>query len=322
MRIGKLPTDDDFNKFRFETLETVLLILAFVPIVRLDLTSNSKTNNLAMFNYFEQHAGTYQFDTTYFDELVVTINSHATISTFKSCNAMLQTIAPKETEQKRKDLVVVGNGIYNKETKTLEPFRPDYVTTTKIKSVVCIYDFDEESLTYGRYVPAQELMMDIIRDIEPFKTASHYQHTYKVLTAFVPHKEEKVIENNTVIEFLDEFLPRFKWEVLPTKFLYELYKAWMSKDNANEKPVKKSVFIKHSADFFSEQPGWSIRLARGDKITIGTRMDADEPLITEYNLTNYMNPNYKGSDLRTKRAFTRPKTTRGYAKLKYSTDSR
>ena len=196
----------------------------------------------------------------------------------------------------------------------------EYEYSTKTKSVVCIYDFDEESLTYGRYVPAQELMMDIIRDIEPFKTASHYQHTYKVLTAFVPHKEEKVIENNTVIEFLGEFLPRFKWEVLPTKFLYELYKAWMSKNNANEKPVKKSVFIKHSADFFSEQPGWSIRLARGDKITIGTRMDADEPLITEYNLTNYMNPNYKGSDLRTKRAFTRPKTTRGYAKLKYSTE--
>lgn len=197
-----------------------------------------------------------------------------------------------------------------------------YEYSTKTKPVVCIYDFDEESPTYGRYVPAQELMMDIIRDIEPFKTASHYQHTYKVLTAFVPHKEEKVIENNTVIEFLGEFLPQFKWEVLPTKFLYELYKAWMSKDNTNEKPVKKSVFIKHSADFFSEQPGWSIRLARGDKITIGTRMDADEPLITEYNLTNYMNPNYKGSDLRTKRAFTRPKTTRGYAKLKYSTDSR
>lgn len=195
-----------------------------------------------------------------------------------------------------------------------------YEYSTKTKPVVCIYDFDEESLTYGRYVPAQELMMDIIRDIEPFKTASHYQHTYKVLTAFVPHKEEKVIENNIVIEFLDEFLPQFKWEVLPTKFLYELYKAWMSKDNANEKPVKKSVFIKHSADFFSEQPGWSIRLARGDKITIGTRMAADEPLITEYNLINYMNSNYKGSDLRTKRAFTRPKTTRGYVKLKYSTE--
>ena len=196
----------------------------------------------------------------------------------------------------------------------------EYEYSTKTKSIVCIYDFDEESPTYGRYVPAQELMMDIIHNIEPFKTASHYQHTYKVLTAFVPHKEEKVIENNTVIEFLGEFLPRFKWEVLPTKFLYELYKAWMSKDNANEKPVKKSVFIKHSADFFSEQPGWSVRLGQDDKITVGTRMDADEPLITEYKLIDYMNPNYKGSDPKVQRAFTRPRTTRGYVKLKYSTN--
>lgn len=204
----------------------------------------------------------------------------------------------------------------------------EYEYSTKTKSVVCIYDFDEESPTYGRYVPAQELMMDIIHNIEPFKTASHYQHTYKVLTAFVPHKEENAIEtkhprtqeNNSVFEFLNEFLPLFKWEVLPTKFLYELYKAWVSKDNANEKPVKKSVFIKYSADFFEDQPGWSVRLGQDDKITVGTRMDADEPLITEYKLIDYMNPNYKGSDPKVQRAFVRPKTTRGYAKLKYSTN--
>lgn len=200
----------------------------------------------------------------------------------------------------------------------------EYEYSTKTKSVVCIYDFDEESPTYDQYVPAQELMMEIIRNIEPVKTANHYQHTYKVLTAFVPHKEENVIEtkrpktqeNNSVFEFLNEFLPRFKWEVLPTKFLYKLYESWMSKDNTNEKPVKKSVFIKYSADFFEDQPGWSIRLDQDDKITVGTRMDADEPLITEYNLTDYMYPNYKGSDARTQRAFTRPKTTRGYVKLK------
>lgn len=204
----------------------------------------------------------------------------------------------------------------------------EYEYSVKTKPIVCIYDFDEESPTYGRYVPAQKLMMDIIRDIEPFKTASYYQHTYKVLRAFVPYKEENVIEtkrpktqeNNSVFEFLDEFLPRFKWDVLPTKFLYKLYVSWMSKDNANEKPVKKSIFIKYSADFFKDQPGWSVRLDQDDKITVGTRMDADEPLITEYNLTDYMDPNYKGSDAKTQRAFTRPRTTRGYAKLKYSTN--
>lgn len=193
-------------------------------------------------------------------------------------------------------------------------------SSTKTKSIVYIYDFDEMSPTYGQYVPAEKLMMDIIRDIKPFKTASHYQQLYKVLTVYIPQTDElpitKIKENNSVFEFLSEFLPRFKWEVLPTKFLYKLYESWMSKDNANEKPVKKSVFIKYSADFFEDQPGWSIRLDQDDKITVGTRMDADEPLITEYNLTDYMYPNYKGSDARTQRAFTRPKTTRGYVKLK------
>lgn len=197
-------------------------------------------------------------------------------------------------------------------------------SSTKTKSIVYIYDFDEMSPTYGQYVPAEKLMMDIIRDIEPFKTASHYQQLYKVLTVYIPQTDElpitKIKENNSVFEFLNEFLPRFKWEVLPTKFLYKLYESWMSKDNANEKPVKKSVFIKHATDFFKDQPGWSVRLDQNDKITVGTRMDADEPLITEYNLTDYMYPNYKGSDARTQRAFTRPKTTRGYAKLKYSTN--
>ena len=193
-------------------------------------------------------------------------------------------------------------------------------SSTKTKSIVYIYDFDEMSPTYGQYVPAEKLMMDIIRNIEPFKTASHYQQLYKVLTVYIPQTDElpipKINENNSVFEFSNEFLPRFKWEVLPTKFLYKLYEAWMSKDNANEKPVKKSVFIKYAADFFEDQPGWSVRLDQNDKITVGTRMDADEPLITEYNLTDYMYPNYKGSDARTQRAFTRPRTTRGYVKLK------
>lgn len=203
----------------------------------------------------------------------------------------------------------------------------EYEYSTKTKSVVCIYDFDEESPTYGRYIPAQELMMDIIHNIEPFKTASHYQHTYKVLTAFVPHKKENVIEtkrpktqeNNSVFEFFDEFLPRFKWDVLPTKFLYDLYVSWMSKDNANGKPVKKSAFVEYTTDYLDETNEWNIRVTQKDIIKIGTRMDADEPLITEYNLTDYMDPNYKGTNLQTKRAFTRPKTTRGYAKRRNAT---
>ena len=143
-----------------------------------------------------------------------------------------------------------------------------------------------------------------------------------VITEFITTKEndealyKTKLENNTVIEFLDEFLPQFKWDALPPKFLYELYKSWMSKDNANGKPVKKSVFIEYATDFFNDTNEWNIRLAQGDKITVGQRMDAYEPLITEYNLTDYMDPSYKGSDARIKRAFTRPKTIRGFVRRK------
>ena len=141
-----------------------------------------------------------------------------------------------------------------------------------------------------------------------------------VVTEFLITKENEEalyktkLENNSVIEFLDEFLPQFQWTVLPAKFLYELYKAWMSRDNVNGKPVKKSVFLEYATDFFSELPEWDVRLAQSDKIQVGARMDDDEPLITEYNLTEYLNKNYKGSDPVNQRAFSRPKTTRGFVK--------
>ena len=122
------------------------------------------------------------------------------------------------------------------------------------------------------------------------------------------------LENNSVTEFLDEFLPQFKWNVLPTKFLYELYKAWMATDNLTGKPVKKSVFIEYAGDFFKQLPDWKVRLAQNDKIVINSRMDADEPLITEYNLTAYMDPNYRGTDPKLQRAFPRPKIARGFVK--------
>ena len=146
-----------------------------------------------------------------------------------------------------------------------------------------------------------------------------------VVTEFLVTKENEEalyrtkVENNSVFEFFDEFLPRFKWDVLPTKFLYDLYVSWMSKDNVNGKPVKKSAFVEYTTDYLDETNEWNVRVTQKDIIKVGTRMDADEPLITEYNLTDYMDPNYKGTNLQTKRAFTRPKTTRGYARRRNAT---
>ena len=141
-----------------------------------------------------------------------------------------------------------------------------------------------------------------------------------VVTEFLITKENEEalyrtkVENNSVFEFFDEFLPRFKWDVLPTKFLYDLYVSWMSKDNANGKPVKKSAFIEYATDYLAETNEWDARLTQKDIIKVGARMDADEPLITEYQLVDFYNPGYKGNGRKLQRAFSRPKTTRGFVR--------
>lgn len=141
-----------------------------------------------------------------------------------------------------------------------------------------------------------------------------------VVTEFVVTKENEEalyrtkVENNSVFEFFDEFLPRFKWDVLPTKFLYDLYVSWMAKDNANGKPVKKSAFVEYASDYLAETNEWDARLTQKDIIKVGARMDADEPLITEYQLVDFYDPDYKGNGRKLQRAFARPKTTRGFVK--------
>lgn len=141
-----------------------------------------------------------------------------------------------------------------------------------------------------------------------------------VVTEFVVTKENEEalyrtkVENNSVFEFFDEFLPRFKWDVLPTKFLYDLYVSWMAKDNANGKPVKKSAFVEYASDYLAETNEWDARLTQKDIIKVGARMDADEPLITEYQLVDFFDPDYKGNGRKLQRAFARPKTTRGFVR--------
>lgn len=124
------------------------------------------------------------------------------------------------------------------------------------------------------------------------------------------------VENNSVYEFMEDVYVDLQWSVLPIKFLYDLYVEWSSKYNLNGKPVKKSIFVDYVTNYLNERndDAWEARTQQSEAISVGTSMDNDEPLITTYNLTSYFNTNYKGSDPKLKRAFKRPKTTRGWRK--------
>ena len=498
IRTGKLATDNDLDNFKFTALETVLLILTFVPIVRLNLNEGDQTNNLALFNYFEQHAGTYQFDTAYFDELVLTINPNANATIFNMCRTILKTFAPEETEQKRKDLVVVGNGIYNKETKTLEPFRPDYVTTTKIATnynpnaqlttitnpdgttwdieswlkdlagnISNNYDDDTYKLfweiiasvvnpdqvnakaiffyssvgnngkgTFGQLLKnlvgqknysslpipafkhefmkeqllgktlniADENPVDIyVDDVQDFKAMitgddiminrkhekpivaqvkainiqmlnglpktrdksdsfyrrliivpfsysftnngerPYIKHDYMYRTEVleyvlkraleldpfseftVPSRSEVALnqykeDNNSTVEFWNCFENEFKWDFLPSDFLYKLYVAWFKDEHGTERGscFSKKTFLNHLENHLKTNNSWDFRATYTtcpNALRINGRMDADEPLITEYKLTDFYNPDYKGSDPELKRKFQRVERGRGIIRV-------
>ena len=497
VRAGRMTTTLDASKFKMQQNEIALLVHTYLPIIRLKLTNDAKTSDLAVFNYFGNNAGTYQFDTSLIDDLIYILQPNVSISALKSYRNAIASLAEHKTEDKNKNLIVVGNGIYNKHSRELVPFDPSYITTTKIATnynpdaqLVTIHndddntDWDVESWlkdlagnlsdnfdndtyqlfwqiiagvinpdqvnakavffyssvgnngkgTYGQLLKnlvgqdnysslpipafkheylkekllgktlniADENPVDVyVDDVQDFKAMitgddiminrKHekpivarikainiqmlnglpktrdksnsiyrrllivpFTHTFTgierpyikrnymnrtdvkeyilkraleapIVTEFIVTKENEEalyrtkVENNSVFEFFDEFLPRFKWDVLPTKFLYDLYVSWMAKDNANGKPVKKSAFVEYTTDYLDETNEWNARVTQKEIIKVGARMDADEPLITEYNLTDYMDPNYKGTNLQTKRAFSRPKTTRGYARRKNAT---
>ena len=124
------------------------------------------------------------------------------------------------------------------------------------------------------------------------------------------------IENNSVYEFMEDVYADLQWSVLPIKFLYDLYVEWSSKYNLNGKPVKKSIFVDYVTNYLNERKDdtWEARTQQSEAISVGSSMDADEPLITTYNLTAYFNPDYKGSNPKLRRSFKRPKTTRGWRK--------
>lgn len=123
--------------------------------------------------------------------------------------------------------------------------------------------------------------------------------------------------NDPVVEFWNEFSEQFVWDAVPSTFAYELFCAWFERNNPRQIPLKRNTFLKSTEQWMSDiTHGWLYKAGRVSPITIGDKMDNDEPLITEYNLTNYMDTTYKGSDPQKQRNFTRPKSTmRGFQRM-------
>lgn len=99
--------------------------------------------------------------------------------------------------------------------------------------------------------------------------------------------------NDPVRQYWDEFSSRFVWDLLPTGFLYDLYKSWFKRTSPSGTVQGKSTFIKDLKNLIADDENWTYC----DR-TIRTKnmMDNIEMLIDEYGLTEWTNKSYTGNN--------------------------
>jgi len=157
---------------------------------------------------------------------------------------------------------------------------------------------------------------------------------YKVLHMdfdeyIVPEKSSVLMDsyrekNNPVLEFWNELKDRFKWQLIPTQFAYDLFISWFDINNPSGKPPSKRTFIDTlNAVVNASDDEWEVKNGQNDKVRSQGRMDDDEPLITEFGLDQplkgnkpspWVNPNFNGTNKQDIRNFPRRPTYRGYVR--------
>src|SRR5699024_9550083 len=62
--------------------------------------------------------------------------------------------------------------------------------------------------------------------------------------------EDYKVYNDPIREFSKEVIPNCVWDLLPFKFLYDLYIAWFKKNIPNGKPVSSRSFVSELREIY------------------------------------------------------------------------
>lgn len=118
--------------------------------------------------------------------------------------------------------------------------------------------------------------------------------------------------NDPIRTFYNEMEEELVWDLIPFTFLYDLYKAWYNKYSPTGSIVSRQVFVKDLIPLVNKSEVFYCN-DKGEKIKSANKMDRPEPLIIEYDLYDWKNPNYRGSDTN---KLARPKLKDSYRGLR------
>ena len=100
--------------------------------------------------------------------------------------------------------------------------------------------------------------------------------------------------NDPVRQFLGDVLPEASWDILSWQFLHDLYRHWFQRNIPSGRPESRKALI---ADIKRLLPEWHEWSYTDNPVFVPDEMRAQpEPLIAEYEVTEWMNKAYRGSD--------------------------
>ena len=151
------------------------------------------------------------------------------------------------------------------------------------------YTGSERPYIKGDYLSRPEVLEYVL-----FKVLNMDYYEFSEPAACKAMLDELKEANSPVREFVEDMLPQCQWDLLPFTFLYDLYKSWLVKVNPVGSALSRNCFNRELIAAVSGNLEW---VYENKQIASKNRMDRPEPLILRYDLKDWKNPMYMGTDV-------------------------
>lgn len=119
--------------------------------------------------------------------------------------------------------------------------------------------------------------------------------------------------NDPVRQFLDDVLIRATWDVLPWQFVFDLYRHWFMRNNPSGRCQSRKSLINDVKGIISDYEGWDYS---DNPVSVPDEMyDTPEGLIGIYDVREWEEPGYRGSNPNRSHLYRGSKRTRGLVRV-------
>ena len=151
-----------------------------------------------------------------------------------------------------------------------------------------------------------EEVLDFVKGLKP----STWHGTPDVCSALL---DDFRVANDPVRQFLDDVLIRATWDVLPWQFVFDLYRHWFMRNNPSGRCQSRKSLINDVKGIISDYEGWDYS---DNPVSVPDEMyDTPEGLIGIYDVREWEEPGYRGSNPNRSYLYRGSKRTRGLVRV-------